>query len=185
MSLKGKIKRGFNKLFLGNIVADPEEYIKKIVNILNKDYHDYWYHSRFDHYSLCGFPQVFWDLTEPWWKIKHDEYFIKDTFDKQFIESEIKDTDRFLCINYKEPAYVGFATFYNYAVIPVVFTDKDIMLLPFRSYNNEQYFVETEEEIKKILIDPVIESLERVAKPTKFRQITAHERAIIDGLCNK
>lgn len=191
-SIKGKLKRGISRIVLGDRVQDPEKYVKKIVDILEKDYHDYWYASGFKWYSLVGNKQVYYDLTKPWSKIKNDdEYFIRDTFNKQFVTSEIKDDDRFLCIKYKEPAYFGFAALYNYAVIPVVFNDKDIILLPFRSHkfkddeHMSEVFVETEEEIKEILIDPVIKSLEKAAKPTVFRELTKGEVAYIDGMCGK
>lgn len=184
--IAGKFKRGISRIVLGERVQDPEKYVQKIVEILKKDYHEYWYASGFDWYSSIGAKQKYYELTQPWSKIKNDdEYFIRDTFDKQFVTSEIKDDDRFLCIKYKEPAYFGFAALYNYAVIPVVFNDKDLMLLPFRSHKGEQVFVETEEEIKEILIDPVIKSLEKAAKPTVFRELTKGEVAYIDGMCGK
>lgn len=184
--IAGKIKRGISRIVLGERVQDPEKYVQKIVEILKKDYHEYWYASGFDWFSSIGAKQKYYGLTQPWSKIKNDdEYFIRDTFDKQFVTSEIKDDDRFLCIKYKEPAYFGFAALYNYAVIPVVFNDKDLMLLPFRSHKGEQVFVETEEEIKEILIDPVIKSLEKAAKPTVFRELTKGEVAYIDGMCGK
>ena len=187
--IAGKIKRGISRIVLGDIVQDPEKYVQKIVEILKKDYHDYWYASGFDWYYTFSTKQNYYELTQPWSKIKKDDkYFIRDTFEKQFNTSEVKDTDRFLCIKYKEPAYFGFATLYNYAVIPVLFNDKDIMLLPYRSHkfkDGKQHavFVETEEEIKEILIDPVIKSLEKAAKPTVFRELTKGEVAYIDGMC--
>lgn len=184
-SIKGKIKRGISRIMLGDKVQDPEKYIKKIVDIIDRDYHAYWYASGFKWYSSIGAKQNYYELTYPWSKIKNDKYFIRDTFDNQFVTSEIKDDDRFLCVKYKEPAYFGFVALYNYAVIPVVFHDKDIMLLPFRTHKGEEVFVETDEEIKEILIDPAIKSLDKAAKPTVFRQLTKGEVAYIDGMCGK
>ena len=100
-------------------------------------------------------------MTKPWSEIKDDEkYFIRDTFDKQFSPREIiKDTDRFLCINYKEKSSCGS---YYYAVIPVLFGDKGIMLIPYISDDeNRIMHVQTEDEIKSILIDKTILSLEK------------------------
>ena len=100
-------------------------------------------------------------MTKPWSEIKNDEkYFIRYTFDKQFSPREIiKDTDRFLCINYKEKSSCGS---YYYAVIPVLFGGKDIMLIPYISDDeNRIIHVQTEDEIKSILIDKTILSLEK------------------------
>ena len=159
MSIRGRFKRSIQRLFLGDLVINPEEYIKKIVDVLEKEYPEYWKASNFNSKK-----DSFWDLTKPWSEIKDDEkYFIRDTFDKQFspreIKEIIKDTDRFLCINYKEKSSCGS---YNYAVISVLFRDKDIMLIPYRGDNkNRAVYVETEDEIKSILINPVILSLEK------------------------
>ena len=159
MSIRGRFKRSIQRLFLGDLVISPEEYIKKIVDVLEKEYPEYWKASNFNSKK-----DSFWDLTKSWSEIKDNEkYFIRDTFDKQFspreIEEIIKDTDRFLCINYKEKSSCGS---YYYAVIPVLFRDKDIMLIPYRSDDeNRAIHVQTEDEIKSILIDPVIHSLEK------------------------
>lgn len=180
-SIKGKLKRGISRIFMGSVVQDPEKYIKKIVEILKTNYKEYWYASGFDFYR----EPTYYDLTKPWSQIKNDnKYFIRDTFDKQFSLKEVKDTDRFLCIKYKEPAYFGFTCIYNYAVIPVLFRDKDLMLLPYRAEEGKSaVFVETDDEIKKILIDPVIKSLDKAAKPTVFRELTSGEVAYIEGMC--
>ena len=159
MSIRGRFKRSIQKLFLGDLVINPEEYIKKIVDVLEKEYPEYWKASNFNFKK-----DSFWDLTKPWSEIKDDDtYFIRDTFDEQFsqreVEEIIKDTDRFLCINYKKKSSCGF---YNYAVISVLFRYKDIMLIPYRGdTKNRATLVETEDEIKSILIDPVILSLEK------------------------
>ena len=159
MSIRGRFKRSIQRLFLGDLVIDPEEYIKKIVDVLEKEYPEYWKASNFNSKK-----DSFWNLTKSWSEIKDDDtYFIRDTFDEQFspreVEEIIKDTDRFLCINYKEKSSCGY---YNYAVISVLFRDKDIMLIPYRGDDkNRAIYVETEDEIKSILIDPVILSLEK------------------------
>ena len=159
MSTRGKFKRSILRMFLGDLVIDPEEYIKKIVNVLEKEYSEYWEASNFNSKK-----DSFWDLTKTWSEIKDDEkYFVRDTFDKQFskreVEEIIKNTDRFLCINYKEKSSCGF---HYYTIIPVLFRNKDIMLIPYRCDNeNKAIRVETEDEIKSILIDPVILSLEK------------------------
>ena len=155
--MKGYIKRNISKLFLRDLVVDPEVYIKNIVDVLEKEYPEYWKASNFNSKK-----DSFWDLTKPWSEIKDDEkHFIRDTFDKQFSSREeiIKDTDRFLCINYKEKSSCGS---YYYAVIPVLFGGKDIMLIPYISDDeNRIIHVQTEDEIKSILIDKTILSLEK------------------------
>ena len=159
MSIRGRFKRSIQRLFLGDLVIDPEEYIKKIVDVLEKEYPEYWKASNFNSKK-----DSFWDLTKSWSDIKDDDtYFVRDTFDEQFspreVEEIIKDTDRFLCINYKDKLSCGS---YNYAIISVLFRDKDIMLIPYRGDDkNRAVHVETEDEIKSILIDPVILSLEK------------------------
>ena len=159
MSIKGRLKRSIQRLFLGDLVIDPEEYIKKIVDVLEKEYPEYWKASNFNSKK-----DSFWDLTKSWSEIKDDNtYFIRDTFDEQFspreVEEIIKDTDRFLCINYKDKSSCDS---YHYAVISVLFRDKDIMLIPYRGDDkNRAIYVETEDEIKSILIDPVIFSLDK------------------------
>ena len=159
MSIRGRFKRSIQRIFLGDLVINPEEYIKKIVDVLEKEYPEYWKASNFNSKK-----DSFWDLTKSWSDIKDDDtYFVRDTFDEQFspreVEEIIKDTDRFLCINYKEKSSCGS---YSYAVISVLFRDKDIMLIPYRGDNkNRVVYVETEDEIKSILIDPVILSLEK------------------------
>ena len=160
MSIRGRFKRRIQRLFLGDLIINPEEYIKKIVDVLEKEYPEYWKASNFNSKK-----DSFWDLTKSWSEIKDDDtYFIRDTFDEQFspreVEEIIKDTDRFLCINYKEKSS---CCSYHYAVISVLFRDKDIMLIPYRGNNeNRAVYVETEDEIKSILIDPVIFSLEKL-----------------------
>ena len=36
MSIRGRFKRSIQRLFLRDLVIDPEEYIKKIVDVLKK-----------------------------------------------------------------------------------------------------------------------------------------------------
>ena len=68
MSIRGRFKRSIQRLFLGDLVIDPEEYIKKIVDVLEKEYPEYWKAS-----NLNSKKDSFWDLTKSWSEIKDND----------------------------------------------------------------------------------------------------------------